>query len=880
MTKGAVGVSATLRVFVTACAVGRRWRLLAWFLIILGATLIVSGGCAHITPETGDLAEAERLNREGLALYSSGKYADAEPLLRRALAIRELALGPEHPDLALSLNSLALLFHARGEYAKAEPLYRGSLAIREKAFGADHPAMATALYNLGELYHAQGRYAEAEPFYRRSLEIREKVFGPEHPEVARSLGGLAGFYHDSGNYAQAEPLYRRSLAIREKTLGQEHPAVAQTLNNLGQLYRAQGQYAKAEPLFSRALSIWETTLGSAHPTVAKSLTNMAFLQAVQQKTAEARQYYDRARRVLLAATRANVDLDDEALRSLVKGGEGSLRNYLDLLAGIGREPGLDPNGPAPDRAAFLMAEQTRSGVVDWALAKAAARLTIADPQTATLLREAQDLRTRRQALRRELDQELVRHGPWRDTTRLASLRQTVQEMDRKLAEVTSRLRQALPRYAELAAPDPIEVTGLQQLLRSDEALLSLFTLKDRVLVWVVRAGSPLVYRDLPIKQSDIVTMVQQVRKSLDQSGSPDLAMGQLVPFDVASAHRLYMLLVAPVQSHLQGVRHLLVVSDEVLLPVPFGVLVTSADGEAYQRLKDLAEKKLPPTPADLVAYGELPWLAKEYAITVLPSATSLRLLRQLATLPGTPSEPFLGVGDPEFAGGGHQRGGAMIAARGAAVPIDELRRMNRLPGTRRELQAVATALKADPAKALYLGPQANETMVHSLNRTGRLAEARVVSFATHGLLAGELKGLTQPALALTPPKTPTEEDDGLLTLEEIFNLKLPKTEWVILSACNTAAGDGSGEGLAGLARAFFFAGAKALLVSHWGVDDRATETLMREIFQGYAKDPTLSRVEALRQGMLALMKSAQGPTAYFAHPFAWAAFSVVGEGGR
>jgi CHAT domain-containing protein len=144
----------------------------------------------------------------------------------------------------------------------------------------------------------------------------------------------------------------------------------------------------------------------------------------------------------------------------------------------------------------------------------------------------------------------------------------------------------------------------------------------------------------------------------------------------------------------------------------------------------------------------------------------------------------------------------------------------------------------------------------------------VLAFATHGLLAGELKGLTQPALVLTPPVVPSAEDDGLLGMEDILELRLTNTDWVILSACSTAAGDGSGEGLAGLARACFFWGGRARLVSHWSVENRATQALMTEVFRRHARDPMGSRAEALRQGMLALMGRAQGESAYFAHPFA------------
>ncbi len=220
----------------------------------------------------------------------------------------------------------------------------------------------------------------------------------------------------------------------------------------------------------------------------------------------------------------------------------------------------------------------------------------------------------------------------------------------------------------------------------------------------------------------------------------------------------------------------------------------------------------------------------------------------------------------------------MLASRGVSVPVEEIRKLNRLPGTRDELLAVAKALKANTSKALYLDKDATKPQVLNLNASGRLSKAQVISFATHGLIGGEVKGLKEPALVLTPPQKPSEQDDGLLGLEDILSLKLNNADWVILSACNTAAPGGSGEGLSGLVRAFFFAGAPSLLVSHWSVDDRATQALMTEVFQRYAKDKTMPRAEALRQGMLTLMAKAKGETAYFAHPFAWAPFFLVGEG--
>ena len=131
---------------------------------------------------------------ESADLKARARYAEAEPLYRRALAIREQALGPDHPHTANCLNNLALLYSGQGQYAAAEPLYRRALAIAEQALGSDHPDTATCLNSLALLYSGQGQYAAAEPLYRRALAIREQALGPDHPHTANCLNNLAGLY--------------------------------------------------------------------------------------------------------------------------------------------------------------------------------------------------------------------------------------------------------------------------------------------------------------------------------------------------------------------------------------------------------------------------------------------------------------------------------------------------------------------------------------------------------------------------------------------------------------------------------------------------------------------------------------------------------------
>lgn len=238
--------------------------------------------------------DANIINYLGLVLLESGHYAEVELLFKRALAIREKALGASHPDTAASLNNLALLYYSQGKYAEAEPLINRALAIREKWLDANHPNTATSLSNLALLYYSQGKYAEAEPLIKRALVIREKALGVDHPDTTASINNLASLYYSQGNYAEAEPLYKRALAIREKTLGADHPNTANSLNNLAQLYKSQSKYAEAEPVFKRALIIYEKSLGIDHPDIATSLNNLAGLHHSQGKYNEAEPLLKRA----------------------------------------------------------------------------------------------------------------------------------------------------------------------------------------------------------------------------------------------------------------------------------------------------------------------------------------------------------------------------------------------------------------------------------------------------------------------------------------------------------------------------------------------------------------------------------------------------------
>lgn len=223
-----------------------------------------------------------------------GEYRQAEELYQRALKIREDVLGPQDSNTAFTLHDLGHIYYFQGEFKKAEPFYQRALAIRKDALGPLHPHTATTLNHLGMLYHSQGEYDKAEEFYVRALTIREKILGSGDPLIATALNGLALLYYAQGRYAKAEKLYQRALAIREQALGPEHHHTTITLNHLGLLYQEMAKYDQAESLHQRVLTIREQALGSEHPDIAFALNDLAHLYHLQRRYDQAEPLYQRA----------------------------------------------------------------------------------------------------------------------------------------------------------------------------------------------------------------------------------------------------------------------------------------------------------------------------------------------------------------------------------------------------------------------------------------------------------------------------------------------------------------------------------------------------------------------------------------------------------
>lgn len=842
------------------------------------------------------LSVGRLLSHLGEVYYEQGRYSETQRANERALVIYEKEFGLEHPEVGALLNNLAAVHDIQGQDDEAIRLRVRSLAMIEKDLGPDHPNVANSLDGLAFSYMNQGRLDEAEPLFARSLAIRERVFGPSHPDVTVSLAGLATLQRDRQRYGEAESLQRRILEIREQALGPDHPNVADALASLAKIYRHQGDDGAALPLYQRALSIREKALGPHHLDVARSLAGVGLLYVNQGRHEEAAELFERDIAITetvfgpdhpevaialhnLAEASWSLGRRDLALKQIRRA--AAIRHRRALQASGERSvAGLNEQRSARylfmrhlsmifelslgDRAlhgarvaeAFETGQFANATGAAVAVSRMAARFASGDDELAALVRERQDATERW----RRLDQALATAASWspheRDTGHETAMREEQIEIDERVEAIDAWLSAAFPEFAELTASQPVSLAEAQALLAEDEALLAyLLGADDESFAFVVRRDQALLGKVIA-SDSAMTAAVAQLRQGLDPIGIRTL--DDLPVFDRELAHLVYLDLIGTFEDLLEGVRHLIVVADGALQSLPLGVLLTEEHAGEITSLAD---------------YRKLPWLARRYAITTLPSVASLSALRSSARRTKA-SKPFLGIGDPRLEGEmGSGRGvnlASLFTSRGVA-DVDAVRELPSLPDTANELQSLARTLGAGE-DALILGTAATETRLKEV----RLNDHRVLAFATHGLVAGDLSGLSEPALVLTPPTVGSERDDGLLTASEVAQLELD-ADWVILSACNTAASDGTpgAEGLSGLAKAFFFAGSRALLVSHWPVASQAAVQITTRMLEKAVK-PEVGRAEAHRRAMLSLIDDDARP--YFAHPSFWAAFTVVGEG--
>ncbi len=817
--------------------------------------------------------------------------------------------GPEAPLTLEVQERLVIAIDRIGDAEPAVDEARRLLAARERTNGALHPATARAMLLYAQTLAALGRNQEAEALARRAAAILPAdalAFNARRLDTLGAHKAAAGLWTEAAAAFDQGPKQSLNLAIailsgrifNQHYQGRCPDAASVELRALisAPNYALVGHFKRpadeAHAILLACDGKWKEAAAIYQQVSFESVSDGIAFHDAELARLEARraltflknpEYYDTAS----FAARNAAFYARERRYTPARDSAGKPLGYRTASASAGADPlavvfsslialqwaydgkkvrsndytftvqGMDE--------AFRAAQDYAQSQAAASLLEAAARAAVKDPELGALIDRQAAVAERIAAA----DRAAI------GVSAGAATGSAGDSGDRKtLAELTQQLRQRFPAYANTARPFGLSIAETRQRLRPGEAVLMIQPVGDAVYSFAV-SGDAMAWNKAAIDRTTMDGLVAAVRCRIDPTGCPLTLPGSFL-FEGSAAADLYAKLVAPVVAGLGQAETVYSVTGGSLGSIPLSILVL---GKPPRQDKDEA--------VELSELARTRWLGDVYALATLPSVSSLRAYPAAAR--GSDADPdFAGVGDPvlgppeEIARGSSSAKTANVRGANNLAQPGVLKSLSSLPGTRRELLAIARAL-GSPDDALLLAEAATETRIKT---SPAVLNARILAFATHAMLPGELEGNAEPGLVMTPPDAPSAGDDGYLTASEAAALKL-RADWVVLSACNTAgpADGGSGESLSGLARAFFFAGARSLLVSHWPVLDTVGAAITSETFRIAAAKPDLSRAEALRlalrgirSGTSVLGEPIAGWQANWADPWAWAPFSLIESG--
>ncbi len=801
----------------------------------------------------GDLKSYQSLTEQGRLGNSLENFSAAESAYRRALEVQSRILGEDSPGVGDTLMNLALEVSNQGRIPEADGLFRRADALLQRSFDRSARAQLVSYrafhaLNAGDAQRALAVAKEASAV-RRDI-VRELEGDDPTGQNRAVLGNLTVARGDLIHSLILEGTI--AVRLRQPALVERVAAEAQRvfdrtpglpawwqsrIHGLRGLGRAAGgDLDGAERFLVDGVQANRQLFGETWPT-ASLMLDLGKVQAEGGRTAEALASFRAAFAIIAAADQPPAQLPFDRIAPFLTAALAEAGKHPDQAAALHAEM-------------FTAAQLVREGAVGQTITRASARFATDDPAVSDLVRRQQDAARGRDRLRLELAAETARPDAERDAARAQSLKDRLDAVSREAVELEREMRARFPDYARLTRFKATTAEELRAALSPGEGVV-LFSLaqegsfgflvtRDAVTAYPVRLG-----------RADAGRRVEALRAAFVPR------QGKLLPFDLAQSHELYQRLLGPVAAELKGVERLVFVPSGPLLSLPPAVLVTA--------------------PARGEDYGRAAWLARDKALAVAPSVPAFISLRKLASRPAAPL-PFVGFAAPPFQGkAGPGSAGEGLSALGrecrTGAPVDPalLRALAPLPETADEIRSIGRQLGATP-DSLLTGAAVTKAAVRGLS----LRDYRVLYFATHGLLPGELRCQAEPGLALAPPAGMPKDtaDDGLLTASDVALLRL-NADLVVLSACNTAGGDGrfGGESLSGLAESFFFAGARNILVTHWQVPSEPTVALMQGLFAGALDGGKADAAGALARSQMAL--AARTGTG---HPFFWGAFTVIGDG--
>jgi len=827
---------------------------------------------------------ARALSEIGFALHGAGNYAEAEPYLERALEIDRKALGPEHLETITVLERVAFNLQRAGDYARAKVLEEEALRNAERTLGSDHPLTGQALRVLGQVLVELGDYPGAFAYQQRALAILEARVGKDAVEVGDTLVTMGNGAKDAGFYTQAQQYYERAAAVYEKKLGQ-NTKVGGALDDLGQDFVLMHRYEDARRTFERALAIQTRELGPRHPWTGNLIQGLAKVEAGEGHFEKARELYlqnlDIWRERLGPAhpfTVVSMTLLADVLKNLGRYDEAL---ELALQAASIRRDNIALTVRSVDERQALRYADLHTASMDTALAIAAL------PSTSEMARaKSWDALIRSRAL--VLDEMGARH------------RSIVQSDDPDVRQLAQRAATLRSEAAKLVLAGPGKLLPVEYSRKVDQSRAELARAEEA----------------LALKSAEFRHELGQRRAGLEEVRAALPAGGALVAFRrYHGAADSYLAFVLPAPGR-----------DVVAVPLGAASQIDGLVGKwrdeiarerdsfgrnarvneaAYRAAAaalrvavwDPIAKRIPaasrvfivPDGAlQLVNFAALPVGETQYLAEAGPLLHLLSTERDLTAPALKPSgTELLAIANPQF-----------DATPGSPVPSRVYRGLHSacgdfasmqfgsLPGSVDEVNAIRQIWQARGWRSQVLsGTSATEAAVKT-----QAAGKRVLHLATHGFFldaacpqatgAARENPLLRAGLALSGANlhraARKDEEDGVLTAEEVASLNLENTEWVVLSGCETAIGDvRAGEGVLGLRRAFEEAGARTLIASLWPVDDQDTREWMTLLYRSRFMDrkSTAESIRAADRGRIAARRAAGQST----HPFYWAGFVAVGD---
>ncbi len=809
-----------------------------------------------------DLGKAETSLDTAASANRAGDYADAERAYASVAALQRRVLGAKNPSLARTLAGEAVQASDLGRYNDADKLLNQAEALARLPNQSDENALALVWHDRGLQLLNEHKFADAlaelrqsEAAYRANLH-GAPLIPPVESFASTGLHGMAmrDLFADPAQTAAIIGVVEneRDAAVALRRMGRlpdsEQAAqfavrVAQA-NDLdapdmqARLLRTSAFVAEARGLHASALSDLASSskdFGVAFPGSPAYGKTTLLLAASQADAGEAKAALATCRTAIAALRNAKLGIDPALLLPC-------LRLMNDTVT--------DANAEAVHEEMFEAAELAQGSVTSQQIAEASARLAenARDPKVAALIKERADLKAHLSDLLTQQQEEApaVAPGLAREEAKAkpdSRLDADIAKTQQELADKNSALQAAAPNFGSLVQ-EVVTTHDLMAALRPGEVFCSIMLAPEAGWSFLID-GRTVSVAQIAGGSAHVAGLVQRVRASLDTETMPP------PPFDIAAAQELYTLLLGGFGPQLQSSSALTVAPTGPLLSLPFGLLLSG--------------------PAAQDSLATAPWLVKHLVVAHVPAPANLVSLRKLATTAHA-TTPWFGFGD--FRPVTHAQAVAAFPPASCGDSADLLAALPPLPGAQVELETVRKLTHADPSDQL-LGPAFTaRAVLHA-----PLKHARILHFATHALLSTDLKCQTEPALVTSAPAGAVSAEAALLTASQVTQLDLD-AETVILSACNTggAAGGGAGESLSGLARSFFYAGARSLLVTHWAVNDRVTAYLVALAVAEAQRDPGLGIAGGLAAAQRKMLADATGALAGEAHPFYWAPLAVIGDG--